>query len=108
MPRTYTHTVYISIGRNEVEAEVTYTVTPGFAGDAIDPPYSAQCDIRSVEVVLEGKPTVRVAAPEWLAAIIEADEDIHADMLSEADEDDGGYADDLRDQLRDDRLVGWL
>ena len=112
MARIHDHTVYLSIGSNELACDVTYTVTPGFDGDRIDPPYSAQCEIRTVEVVVveearfgQQPKSARYDAPQWLINVIANDPDIHSDMLCEAGEDDGGRGDDLRDQMRDDALT---
>ncbi|MGO4738612.1 hypothetical protein AB4099_18840 [Bosea sp. 2KB_26] len=111
MARIHDHTVYLSIGSNEIACELTFTVTPGFAGDRVDPPYPAQCEIRTAEVVVvEQAPfgqqpkASRADAPQWLIDVISNDPDIHSDMLHEAGAD-SDRADDIRDQLRDDALT---
>ena len=102
---SYTH--HITVGRAEVACEISYSVASGFAGDRIDPPYPASCEINKIEVVIEeerhGKKTVRrELAPQWLFDLLDADEDIHSDMLFEAGEDDAAAADDIRERRWED------
>lgn len=99
MSYRYDHTVYFTLGGNEREVRITYTVTPGepetgpsyaCAGTPAEPP---EVEIERVEVEVVtgerfGKPMVKTwePAPRWMIDMIEADEAIHADMLEAAGE----------------------
>lgn len=100
MPYRHEYSTTLSIGRNERDVLVTYTVTPGCPETGPSyacggtPAFPAECQIERVEVCVEtdqpyGRPTVRTwePAPRWLVDIIEGDADMHSDMLSEAGED---------------------
>lgn len=119
MTRKYDHTVYLTIGSNEIACEIVYTVTPGepergpsyaCGGTPASPP---EVDIYLAEAVIEewrfGKKLVqRKPITGWLLDLISNDSDINADLLSEAGEDDesraaeaaASRADDLRDMRR--------
>ena len=94
MAYRYNHTLYMTVGPNEIAVDVVYTVTPGFAGDRIDPPYGPEVDILTVEAVIESFPRfgVKVVKREpvtgWLLDVITNCPDINADLLSEAGEED--------------------
>lgn len=109
MAYVHEHTVYMTIGGNEREVCISYTMTPGWGGDREDPGYPADCTIERVEVeVLTGerfgKPMVKSwePAPKWMIDIIENDEAIHADMVEEASATvSSARADHERDMRRD-------
>lgn len=90
------HTVYMTIGSNELAVSIDYNVTPGqrphygsmsYAGD---PGYPAECDIGKVEVCIvePGNPILRrpekkrwETAPDWMVDLIRNDPDINAEMI---------------------------
>ncbi len=95
MPYRHGYTTTLSIGRNERDVSVTFTVTPGWCGDREDPGYPAEVQIVAAAVCVEtdqpfGRPTIKTwePAPAWLVAILENDPDIVSDMLAEAGEDE--------------------
>jgi hypothetical protein len=93
MAYRYDHTAYLTIGSNEIAVDVVYTVTPGFAGDRIDPPYGPEVDIHKVEAVIKttrfGREKVtREPVTGWLLDLISNCPDINADLLAEAGEED--------------------
>lgn len=98
MAYKYDATIYLTVGSQELACEIVYTVTPGFAGDRIDPPYGPEVDIYLAEVVTETwrfgkKITERKPVTGWLLDVISNDPDINADLLSEAGEEDLSRAD---------------
>ena len=107
MAYLHSHTLYLNVGGTELPVEIKYTIDPGFAGDRIDPPYDASVEIQSIEAVIETwrfgkKNTARHAVTGWLAAVIEGDANINADLLSEAGEDDLCRAAEAADMRRED------
>ena len=109
MSYKYDHTVYLTIGSNEIACDVVYTVTPGQPERG--PSYAcggtpaelAEVNILTVEAVLDEwrfgkKVTKRELVTGWLLDVISNCPDIYADLLSEAGEEDLSRADDLRDQ----------
>lgn len=103
----YSHTIYVNVGSAEVALEVSYSVTPGFAGDRVDPPYPAEAEVSKVEAVIEvwrfGKKTIeRKPVEGWLFELIANDTEINADLLSEAGEEDTYRADEAAEMRRDD------
>ena len=108
MPYKYDYTVYLTVGSNEIACEIVYTVTPGFAGDRIDPPYGPEVDIHTVEAVIDEwrfgkKITKREPVTGWLLDLIANDPDINADLLSEAGEEDLSRADAAAEMRWEDR-----
>ena len=111
MAYRHNHTLYIQVGPNEIACDVVYTVTPGFAGDRIDPPYGPEVDILTVEAVLVEwrfgkKVTKREPVTGWLLDVISNCPDINADLLSEAGEAELAEADDHAENLWDERRLG--
>lgn len=107
MPYRHNHTLYINVGPNEIACDVVYTVTPGFAGDRIDPPYGPEVDILTVEAVLEEwrfgkKITKREPVTGWLLNVISNCPDINAELLDEAGEEDSDRRADAVQMRRDD------
>jgi hypothetical protein len=119
MARRYDHTLYLTIGSNEIALDVVYKVTPGCPETGPSyacggtPASPAEVDILTVEAVLEewrfGKKIVkREPVTGWLLSLIANDPDINADLLSDAGADDesaaaeaaASRADDLRDMRR--------
>lgn len=103
----YSHTIYVNVGSAEVALDVSYTVTPGFAGDRVDPPYSAEAEVSKVEAVIEvwrfgKKTTERKQVEGWLFDLIASDAEINADLLNEAGEEDDYRADDAAEMRRED------
>ena len=108
MAYRHNHTLYINVGPNEIACDVVYTVTPGFAGDHIDPPYGAEVDIHKVEAVIEsfrfGKKTVkREPVTGWLLDVISNCPHINADLLSEAGEEDSDRRADATEMRAEDQ-----
>lgn len=100
MPYRYEYSTTLSIGRNERDVLVTYTVTPGCPETGPSyacggtPAFPPEVEIERVEIMRErpqlyGRPTVKTwePAPEWMVEIIQNDADMHSDMLCEAGED---------------------
>jgi hypothetical protein len=112
MAYRYSHTLYMTVGPNEIAVDVVYTVTPGFAGDRIDPPYGPEVDILTVEAVIESFPRFGVKTVKrepvtgWLLDVITNCPDINADLLSEAGEAEMAEADDHAERLWDERRMG--
>lgn len=90
------HTVYLTIGSNELTVSIDYNVTPGCKpsgppwSSASDPGWPAECQIGKVEVCIvePGNPILRrpekkrwEAAPQWMVDLIANDPDINAEML---------------------------
>ena len=110
MKRRYDHTIYVNVGSNEIACDVVYTVTPGqpergptyaCGGTPAEP---AEVDILTVEAVLEEwrfgkKVTKREPVTGWMLDLISNWPDIHADLLSEAGEEDG-YRAELAAEMR--------
>ena len=108
MAYRYDHTIYINVGPNEIACDVVYTVTPGFAGDRIDPPYGPEVDILTVEAVLvewrAGKKiTKREPVTGWLLDLISNCPDINAELLDEAGEEDSDRRADASQMRAEDR-----
>ena len=120
MTRKYDHTLYLTVGSNEIACEIVYTVTPGCpetgpsyasGGEPASPP---EVEIYLAEAVIEewrfGKKLVqRKPITGWLLDLISNCPDINADLLSEAGEDDLSSAEDAAamraDDLRDMRAA---
>ena len=105
MAYRYNHTLYMTVGPNEIAVDVVYTVTPGFAGDRIDPPYGPEVDILTVEAVIDTfrfgkKTTTRHPVTGWLLDVITNCPDINADLLSEAGEEDSDRRADMMEMRR--------
>lgn len=105
MAYRYDFTTYLTIGSNEIACEIVYSVTPGFAGDRIDPPYGPEVDIHKVEAVIEsfrfGKKTVkREPVTGWLLDLISSCPDLNAEMLAEAGEEDSDRRADMMEMRR--------
>lgn len=103
----YSHTIYFVLGSAEVALEVSYSVTPGYAGDSIDPPYPPEANVSKVEALTEvwrfgRKLTERKPVEGWLFDLIASDAEINADLLSEAGEEDTYRADEAAEMRRDD------
>lgn len=92
----HTHSHFIEIGREEVEARISFTVDKGYAGDRIDPPCPPSAEIQYVQIVIKGQ---KHYCPKWLSDLLSADEGIHNDLLLEAGEDEAAWADE-RDEMR--------
>jgi hypothetical protein len=108
MTYKYDHTIYITVARQELACEIVYSVTPGLAGDRVDPPYGPEVEIYLAEVVTETwrfgkKLTERKPVTGWLLDLIANDPDINADLLSEAGEEDASRADAAAEMLWEDR-----
>ena len=107
MAYKHNHTLYIQVGPNEIAVDVVYTVTPGFAGDRVDPPYGPEVDILTVEAVLVEwrfgkKVTKREPVSGWLLDVISNCPDINAELLDEAGEDDRDRRADAAQMRRED------
>lgn len=111
MAYKHNHTLYIQVGPNEIAVDVVYTVTPGFAGDRIDPPYGPEVDILTVEAVLVEwrfgkKVTKREPVTGWLLDVISNCPDINAELLDEAGEDDSDRRAEYAQMRREDMING--
>lgn len=117
MAYRYDHTLYLSIGRNEVALEVVYSVTPG--RPATGPSYAcggtpeepAEVEIHTVEAVLDEwrfgkKITKREPVTGWLLDLISNCPDINADLLSEAGEEDSDRRAEYAQMRREDMING--
>lgn len=92
----YDHT--IDIGRAEITCAISYEYQAGYAGDWIDPPEPAAAEILKVKVGHSGS---WHDAPAWLLTILEADEDLHSDLVYDAE---NGSAADRADFAHDERM----
>ena len=116
MAYTHNHTIYLTIGSNEIACEIEYTVEPGepergptyaCGGTPASP---AEVDIRSVTAVIEKwhgreKRITRYPVEGWLLSLITNCPDINADLISEAEDEGGPDPDAGRDQRIDDALT---
>lgn len=76
------HDYTLDVGRSAITCAITYEFQRGYAGDHIDPPEPASAEILKVKVGHSGKWD---DAPAWLLAILEADDDLHSDLVHEAE-----------------------
>lgn len=92
MSRTYRTTVYREdeLG-DEYGVTVRYTITPGYAGDRVDPPCEGEIEIDSATA--DDGSEVHLTLAEI--------QRVFADH-----EDDGPDPDDMRDRMIDERLTG--
>lgn len=96
MATNHSYSHHIEIGREEVEARISFTVDKGYAGDRIDPPEPPSAEIQSIQIVVKGE---KHDCPKWLFDLLDADDGVHNDMLLEAGEDEAAWADE-RDEMR--------
>lgn len=86
MTSTFSFTVEHTVGRREVELEVTYTCTPLVAATYWQPAEGGECEIETI--TLNGKPFALTDAEEETLleqAIARSHEDMADDAADEAD-----------------------
>jgi hypothetical protein len=94
------YTTEILADGEPVEATITFTVHPGYAGSRIDPPEEPTPEILSITI--DGKAPSDLLAEEIRAQVSEAD------LMAEAHEQARDYAEEASDyrneMMREDRL----
>ena len=100
----YRHTISLPIGQTSIEVEIDYSWTAGSPATREQPEEGDSFDIETVFVIEEGG--TRVCAPMWLFDIVAEDEDVAAQLLTAALEQNQSAADDHADMLREERILG--
>lgn len=114
MSATYTYrtTLLLSVGggtEREFPVHLRYTVTPG-SGDYWDGQmwqqgWAAEVELVEARVQLPA-PSEWVAVPEWIFSVLYSDADLHAELLSNAADDDEHARDQAADARREDMRMG--
>jgi hypothetical protein len=98
------HTITLPIGQASIQVEVDYSWTAGRPATREQPEEGDSFDIETVFVVRDDG--TKECAPFWLFEIVESDEGVAAELLSEAVKDHQCAADDHADMLREERALG--
>ena len=89
LPRTFRTTLTLSLDHGsayEVGFVLSYRFEPGYPDSYDEPGQADAAEILSARIALPGD--VEVDVPAWLPAFLDADEDLHAALVSDAREGD--------------------